>query len=52
MEERLTEWDEVRQIYRLKPDCKQCENIQKLGKLEDMEEDMKKKGEDLSKYRL
>ena len=32
---RLTEYDEVRKIYRLKVDCNMGENIQKLGRLED-----------------
>lgn len=45
MEERLTEWDEVRQIYRLKIDCNQGENIQKLGRLEDFYEKWKKEQE-------
>ena len=35
---RLTEYDEVRGIYKLKIDCNQGENIQKLGRLEDRDE--------------
>lgn len=35
---RLTEYDEVRHIYRLKVDCNQGENIQKLGMYEGRDE--------------
>ena len=35
---RLTEYDEIRGIYKLKVDCNQGENIQKLGRLEDRDE--------------
>ncbi len=34
---RLTEYDEVRGIYKLKVDCNMGENIQKLGRYEDDE---------------
>lgn len=36
MDDRLTEYDSIRNIYRLKADCNQCENIQKLGVFEDL----------------
>lgn len=52
MDDRLTEYDPVRKIYRLKVDCNMGENIQKLGRLEDLEEAWVKIKEEIQEWKF